>query len=118
MARIINEKYSDATILFDSFTTSMLITNLDHPENIVTTTSDDFDKAVKNPMGYNIDYILTSVNENVGTLDAINREYPDMFEHGTPWTELAEDVRSKPANAETGEDVGKGILRLYRVIPW
>ncbi len=117
MAQIINEKYSDATILFDSFTTSMLILNLDHPENVITTTSDDFDKAVKNPMGYNVDYILASVDAGVGMMDAVNRQYPGLFDHGTPWTELVEDMTMEGAGFGNNKD-HDSVLRLYKVIPW
>ncbi|MCC8180799.1 MAG: glycosyltransferase family 39 protein, partial [Planctomycetes bacterium] len=104
LAKIINEKYSDKSILMDSFTTSSMIVNLDHPENIITTTSDNFFDTVKNPQGYGVDYIVVSVPRGLGLLDAVNIEYPDLFYYGVPfWAELAESSE---------------WFRIYRVMPW
>lgn len=103
IADIINKKYADKKIMFDSFVASIIIMNLDHPENLITTTSDEFDKAVKNPVGYGVDYIVTVHNQGVGLLDAFNREYPDIFEKGAPWAEFVE---------------GTDFFRIYKVLKW
>lgn len=101
MAEIINKKYSRATILMDSFVASTLILNLDHPENVITTTSDNFDEAVKHPLGQDVEYILLPASDGVGKLDALNNAYPGIYYEGAPWLELVEEV--------TGH-------RLYRIL--
>lgn len=103
IARELNQKYSDATVLMDSFSTSTIILNLEHPEKIVTNTSDNFEESLKDPRGYGIDYIVTIVPRDVGLLDMVNREYPDLFYYGVPsWAELV---------------MGNESYRLYRVLP-
>lgn len=103
MSNIINEKYGDATIMMDSFSTAGLILNLNHPKNVVTSTSDEFRRRLEDPQGNGIGYVLVPFPRDMGFLDAINREYPDLFHYGVPsWAELVESTAK---------------FRLYRVVP-
>ena len=90
-ATIINEKYSDSIILMDSFSTSSLIVNLEKPENVITSTSDTFIESVIDPRGMGIEYILLPLPKGIGFLDALNNEYPDLYNYGVPsWADLAD----------------------------
>lgn len=91
IAETINARYSDSVILMDSFMTSKVILSLDKPENIITTTHDNFDLAIIQPIHEDVEYILIPKPAGVGLLDAINHTYPDMYDHGTQWLELVED---------------------------
>ncbi len=103
MAKIINEKYSHAKILLDSVSAFSLIVNLDHPENLVTTTSENFAHAMKNPQDNGIDYIVATIPKGMGNFDVINISYPHLFHYGVPdWVDL---VESNP------------WVRLYKVLP-
>lgn len=91
MAKRINEKYGDATILLDSFATSSLILTLDHPEKIITSISDDFMEAMATPYDHGIDYILVPLPKALGLLDAVNNKYPNLYHYGVPsWAHLVE----------------------------
>lgn len=92
LAEVINEKYADSTILVDSFLASVLILNLDHPENLITTTSDEFDEAVIHPLGQDVEYIVLPGTEGAGGLDAINNAYPNLYSDGAAWLELVEQT--------------------------
>lgn len=101
MAEIINKNYSDQSILLDSFTASTLILALDHPENIITNTSEEFDNAVTHPLGQEVDYIVIPNPEGIGRLDALNSTYPRAYYGAAPWLELVEDT---------------GAHRLFRIL--
>jgi hypothetical protein len=81
----------------DSFLTSCLIINLDHPGKVTTTCSYDFKKAVKNPVKQGIEYILLPNPDvvNINRLDAINIQYSNLYKNGAKWcTEYKEFIKS------------------------
>jgi|GEM_PF-1347082 len=99
IAKVINEKYSDSTILYDSFTISFLTLNLNNPKNLITNVADNvFTNAILYPQFSGIDYIVVpqpyiisddgSRQYGVGKLDAINDKYPDLYYEGANWADL------------------------------
>lgn len=91
LSQIVNSKYKNDIILMDSFIGAKFIMNLDRPENLITTTSDEFEYAVKNPKKYKVDYLIVPQSMYTGQLDAINKEYPNLFSDGGSWLELVYD---------------------------
>ncbi len=91
LAEIINEDYADSIILVDSFTTGTMIVGLDHPENLITNVSEDFMEAVDRPWSFGVQYIVVPRSaQGVGTLDAINKVYPNLEQE--EWCILVEDI--------------------------
>ncbi len=104
LAAYLNSHLGNSKLLLDSFLTSSLIINLDKPQNLTTTCSYQFQKAVKNPVEYGIQYVLVpNPNRvNINRLDAIHKEYPDLYEYGAVWCVLEKEFEND--------------FRLYRVI--
>jgi hypothetical protein len=91
-AERINEAYSDDVMMMDSFTMSTLIVNLDHPERLIISTSDQFNDALEAPWRYGVRYIVVADPSGVGSLDAFNMTYPSLYEEGADWCMEREEV--------------------------
>lgn len=85
VANYINDDLSDEFILSDSFLTSGILVNVKNVDNLVVSSSLNFKEAVKNPWKYGITYILVPDKAGIGKLDAINVQYPELYEHGMEW---------------------------------
>jgi hypothetical protein len=85
----------------DSFETWYVILNLDATDYVITTCSYNFNTALENPFEYDVRYILTVTPEGLGSSDAINVKYPDLYDNGASWCTLVKDF---------------GNYRLYEVI--
>lgn len=92
VAARINESYYDGVLLMDSFTTSALIVNLEHPENLIVNTSEEFERAVEKPWLYNARYIVLSDPSGLGSLDALNIAYPGLYDSGADWCAEREEI--------------------------
>lgn len=101
IAAYINHNCPDSILLMDSYQTWFVILNLDSPDNVITTCSYTFVDAVAHPQEHNVQYILTIASEGIGTADAINTRYPDLYENGISWCSLIKDF---------------GGYRLYEII--
>lgn len=90
LSTVVNENYSDAVLLFDNSTTGMLHHNLKNPKNAITLTSKKFQPAVEDPMRYGVEYIIVPnvPVDSSGSQDDILRQYPELMDAGTDWTEL------------------------------
>lgn len=113
IARLINDKYSDSTILYDSFKMANVTLNLDNPKNIITNVADAvFDGAILYPQVSGVDYLVIPIpyvetengvrDSGAGALDAINKEYPELYSDGADWADLVYD---------------NGAYRVYKVLP-
>jgi hypothetical protein len=91
VANYINDDLSNEIILSDSFLTSGILVNIKNVDNLVISSSLNFKEAVKNPWKYQITYILVPDKTGIGKLDAINSEYPDLYQHGAEWCTLVNE---------------------------
>ncbi|MCD4752588.1 MAG: hypothetical protein K8R40_05915 [Anaerolineaceae bacterium] len=94
IANYLNEQFKDTITLVD-FSTSMSLGFLvDHPENLVMTTDNDFLDILRNPIG-NIDQILVPYPsfDNIGRSQVL-KYYPGMYEGFEPWTTLKHEFPS------------------------
>ena len=93
-ANRINEAYSDDVIMMDNFAMSALILNLDYPERLIINTSDQFNDALEAPWKYDVRYIVVADPSGVGSLDAFNMTYPNLYREGADWCKEREEVGS------------------------
>ena len=91
IAEYINTNMKNDTILMDSFMTYEIVLNLDNTRRIITTCSYEFRNAVDSPQTYGVQYILAVKDEGLGKLDAINTQYPELYQYGAPWCTLVKD---------------------------
>lgn len=87
---LVNEKLSDATLLFDHSTTGILHKNLKNPQNAIVLTSKDFEAALKKPQDYGVEYLVVPrlpVDES-GSRDEVLLAFPELLEEGNNWTAL------------------------------
>jgi len=91
IAQYINTNVKQGEILLDSFMTYDVILNLDNTDRVITTCSYEFQKAVLSPDSYNVQYILAVINSGIGKFDAINIQYPDLYDKGASWCTLVKE---------------------------
>jgi hypothetical protein len=92
ISEYINEEIPDEKIILDSFMTSGIILNIKNINNIITTSNLNFGKYIDNPAKYGIAYIIIpDPKEGVGSLDAFNRKYPNLYETGADWCTLEKE---------------------------
>ena len=87
-------------ILTDSYSAYSVLLNSQYPKQWVITNDRNFMDILEDPYAYGVDYVL--VSKKIGAvLQIIHETYPDLFAHGTFWTELEKDF--------------DGEWKLYRV---
>lgn len=91
IADYINNEIADERILFDAFTLSAVVLNIEHTENLIITSSPNFYDYVKDPINNEVRYILVPNPSGVGNLDAINTAYPGLYENGAEWCNEIKD---------------------------
>jgi hypothetical protein len=101
IAEYIDMNQIDGIFLMDSFRTFYVILALDSTEDVITSCSYVFNDAVRNPWEFDVKYILTVTTDGLGSSDALNSYYPDLFENGADWCTLVKDF---------------GNYKLYEVI--
>ncbi len=92
----INEQLSDDKILMmDSFMTAPIILNIKNINNLIISSSLEFNEYLENPAKYEVQYILVpDPDSGVGSLDAFNTRYPDLYKEGAEWCTLIEETES------------------------
>jgi hypothetical protein len=78
-----------------------------HPKQFVIPNDRDFQQKLSDPAGFHIKYILSVPNTGLGTLDAINRADPGLYENGGGIATLAKRLGGIACNG----------FKLYKVIP-
>ena len=71
----------------DSYRTYYIIMNVDNVDNLVVSCSPDFQKALKDPVKNNIDYLVVPQIGSYGNMDALNINYPKLYWYGEKWCE-------------------------------
>ncbi|OCN00284.1 hypothetical protein A7X67_09470 [Clostridium sp. W14A] len=85
IADYINDKLPDKRVLTDVFTTYNVALNVNNFQNLVVSSSPDFEKCVADPVGSEIEYLLVPDPKGVSNYDAINVAYPNLYAQGADW---------------------------------
>ncbi len=100
VADYVNARLSDKCILMDAFRTYYIFMLLDHPENVIMSSSLNFMDVIKDPAVYNVDYIIVPTPSGFNNMDALNIAYEGLYNNDEPWAELEAEI---------------GIFRLFKV---
>ena len=72
-----------ASVLLDVFLGFGIVANSDNPHQFVITPDRDFKAVLADPSAFNIQYLLVPPpDRELGELDAINRQYPNVYADG------------------------------------
>lgn len=85
VANYINANLGDSRILMDAYRTYYIIMNVDNVDNLVISSSEDFEDAVEDPAACDIDYVVVPQIGSYGNMDALNIAYPDLYNYGADW---------------------------------
>ena len=101
----IDSNMNDGTnIMTDSYSAYNLLVSSDNLKRYLITSDYKFDTALNDPPGNDVDYILIPKPLPGIPKSAINKLYPNMFEHGNEWATLYHDFDGK--------------WRLYKIKKW
>lgn len=75
-------------IMTDSFNAYEIMVNSRYPKQFVNSTDLDFETILRDPPRHDVDYVLIPKPEDFGTFNAINREYPNLYDRGSDWAVL------------------------------
>jgi hypothetical protein len=79
---------SRTTVLMDSFNAFQIIIDMKQANKLVITSDLDFKKALNDPVGNKISYILVPRPTGVASLNAVNERYQDFYNKGAPFAKL------------------------------
>ena len=102
IADYLDRNHPNETVLMDTFSAFRVNLTSAHPKRHIITSDYDFHDALADPSGFGVDYVLVPKPEGITRLNALNVEYPELYEKGEAWCELEHDFDGK--------------WRLYRVI--
>ncbi len=85
VADYINTNLKNDRILMDSYLTYYTIMNVNNVDNLVISSTPEFAQAVKDPVRYNIDYVIVPQIGSYGNMDALNIAYPKLYWQGEKW---------------------------------
>ena len=91
-------------VLLDTFSSFQVVPYIKRPSQFVMTADTHFQASLLNPLGQ-VNAFLVPKPVGVGSLNALNRQYPGLWAGQVPWTRL---VRSFP---------GSFHYRLYAILP-
>jgi len=101
----IDSNMNDGTnIMTDSYSAYNLLVSSNNLKRYLITSDYKFDTALNDPPGNDVDYILIPKPLPGIPKSAINKLYPNMFEHGNEWATLYHDFDGK--------------WRLYKIKKW
>ncbi len=101
IAQWLDNKFTNETIMTDSSNAFTILVNTSNLKKFLITSDYDFKKALNDPVGTEVEYILVPRPFRNGPKSAINMQYPDLYDNGAPWATLYHDFDNQ--------------WRLYRV---
>jgi hypothetical protein len=96
-------------VLVDDFLGFVVVMASDHPDQFVITADRDFQSILADPANAHVQYLLVPPDRDLGSLDAINRHYPHVYDNGAG---IAQLVREFHDVSDLHVD-----WKLYRVNP-
>ncbi|NJP40284.1 dolichyl-phosphate-mannose--protein mannosyltransferase [Oscillospiraceae bacterium HV4-5-C5C] len=87
LAYYINSELKHETILMDSFRTYYTIMNLDRFDDLITSCSVNYEEALEDPIGNQVDYLVVPQPGGYGNMDALNIQFPGLYEGQLDWCE-------------------------------
>jgi hypothetical protein len=93
------------SVLLDTFALSGVVLSSTRPEQFVVTSDRDFKAIVAAPADFGVQYIAVPRNTGLTSVDAINLQYPELFDNGGGFATLV---------GQFGRKV-EGAMRLYRI---
>jgi hypothetical protein len=99
-------------VLLDNFSPCVpyIILNSKHPQQFVIPNDRDFEAELADPPTFHVQYLLVPPGAGYGCLDALNRQYPDLYNTGDITSEIASLVNAWALP-------GCPSFRLYHVTP-
>jgi len=97
----------NGSVLIDTFLGSSIVLSSDNPRQFVITSDRDFLPSVTDPVAFHIRYLLVPVGGGLGTLDAIERQWPSVYATGGGISSLVKEFRVHEGDNQA--------WRLYRV---
>jgi hypothetical protein len=94
------------SVLIDTAFSAGIVLYSKRPEQFVITSDRDFDMAIADPAAAHVRFLLTIPSDDLGKLEALNRTYPGIYDHGAGIGKLA---------ASAPEGGPRPSWRLYRV---
>ena len=70
------------SVLIDDFLGFPVVVSSRNPRQFVITSDRDFTAALSDPAGVGVQYVLVPQPTGLGLLDAVNRQYPDLYGTG------------------------------------
>lgn len=103
VARFLDERYPDDTILMDSSTAFTIILRTENPRRFLITSDRDFRRTMAAPWRHGVDYVLVPKPAPGMPRSILNIAYPDLYERGADWARLVHEFAD-------------GNWRLYEVV--
>jgi hypothetical protein len=72
----------DGSVLVDTFVGFPIVLRSSHPLQFVITSDRDFNAALADPTTFGVSYLLVPEPRSLGSLDALNRAYPELYSRG------------------------------------
>jgi hypothetical protein len=110
MARYLDSLHlPHGSILADTFSgcVPFIVVESKHPKQFVITNDRDFKPILADPVGFHARYLLVPNPTGNGSLDAINRTYPDIFRTGAGIARQVKEFNTP----------GCHVFRLFAVLP-
>ncbi|HYM96433.1 MAG TPA: hypothetical protein VET26_03960 [Candidatus Sulfotelmatobacter sp.] len=109
-ARYLDDRHlGQGTVLLDSFTGFPIMLASSSPRQFLITSDREFAVALRSPVAFGVRYILVPAPgylNGLGSLDAVNHAYPDLYPAGAASGELVREFTGPGKHVE---------WRLYRV---
>jgi hypothetical protein len=97
------------SVLVDDFLGFVIVMASEHPDQFVITSDRDFQAILADPAQAGVLYVLVPPDRDLGSLDAVNRAFPHIYDNGAGIATLANQF-------DDASDLGRN-WRLYRLTP-
>ncbi|MBJ6361357.1 ArnT family glycosyltransferase [Paenibacillus sp. GCM10012307] len=95
VAQWLDEHITKDTIMTDSSNAFTILLNTHNLKRFLITSDYAFKKAMEDPFGNNVDYILVPNPSRNGPKSSINMKYPELYDKGMSWATLHHDFDNK-----------------------
>jgi hypothetical protein len=98
------------SVLVDTFSAVPIVLSSRHPEQFVITSDRDFKITLADPSLWGVKYLLDQPPVGLGRLNAVNREFPTLYETGRPVGKLVRQFtnRGNPRPSWRMYEIGSG----------